>query len=94
MTFCEKCGKPAIYVGDPIGNIEDLICQCHKEETFKTSYNYGWICPKCGHVYAPWVHSCKHCNEQCVYTSVYTITYSSPFITTSNNITEQGDEKK
>ena len=23
--------------------------------------NYGWICPKCGRVYAPTQHMCLHC---------------------------------
>lgn len=22
----------------------------------------GWICPKCGRVYAPWVKECEACN--------------------------------
>lgn len=22
----------------------------------------GWVCPKCGSVYAPWVPSCRRCN--------------------------------
>jgi len=22
---------------------------------------YGWICPKCGSVWAPWVDQCKNC---------------------------------
>lgn len=26
--------------------------------------NQGWICPKCGRVYAPWVPSCDTCNKQ------------------------------
>lgn len=24
----------------------------------------GWICPKCGNVYAPWVSECDNCNKQ------------------------------
>lgn len=23
--------------------------------------NYGWVCPKCGRAYAPFVAECKHC---------------------------------
>jgi len=24
----------------------------------------GWICPKCGKVYAPFIHACLECNEK------------------------------
>lgn len=24
--------------------------------------NNGWICPKCGRVYAPFIPECQHCN--------------------------------
>lgn len=24
----------------------------------------GWICPKCGNVYAPWVAECDNCNKK------------------------------
>jgi hypothetical protein len=23
--------------------------------------NEGWVCPKCGRVFAPWVSECKYC---------------------------------
>lgn len=26
--------------------------------------NSGWICPKCGRVYAPYVFECTHCNKE------------------------------
>jgi len=25
------------------------------------SENKGWICPKCGRVYAPWIDKCQYC---------------------------------
>ena len=25
---------------------------------------YGWVCPKCGRVYAPDVKECEHCNQE------------------------------
>lgn len=24
----------------------------------------GWVCPKCGRVYSPFVHTCSHCNHK------------------------------
>ncbi len=32
-------------------------------------FNYGWICPKCGHVYSPTQCECIKCNN-----TEYTIT--------------------
>ena len=29
---------------------------------YMTGYNYGWICPKCGRVYGPFVQECSACN--------------------------------
>lgn len=26
----------------------------------------GWICPKCGSVYAPWMFECRKCNKPVV----------------------------
>lgn len=23
----------------------------------------GWVCPKCGYVWAAWVTGCEHCNQ-------------------------------
>ena len=31
----------------------------------------GWICPKCGRTYAPWVSSCFYCGQ-------HSITYTNP----------------
>ena len=28
------------------------------------SLRYGWVCPKCGKVYAPDVKECEHCNQK------------------------------
>lgn len=27
------------------------------------SFNYGWICPKCGSVFSPTTDSCPHCSK-------------------------------
>jgi len=37
----------------------------------KKNNNEGWVCPKCGRVYAPWVEKCQYCGGN-------TITYT-PF---------------
>lgn len=31
--------------------------------------NNGWICPKCGRVYAPYIAECQHCNKEVIVTS-------------------------
>lgn len=31
--------------------------------------NNGWICPKCGRVYAPFIPECQHCNKALIVTS-------------------------
>lgn len=31
--------------------------------------DHGWVCPKCGRVYAPWVMSCDPCNLHAVINS-------------------------
>ena len=31
----------------------------------------GWVCPKCGRVYAPWIDKCQYCGNS-------TITYTPP----------------
>ena len=35
---CPKCGKPYLYIGDPIGDITSMICTCPKD---KMDWN-GW----------------------------------------------------
>ena len=29
---CPKCGKPYYYVGDPVGDISQLVCTCNQSE--------------------------------------------------------------
>ena len=44
--------------------------------------NYGWICPKCGRVYAPIIMECSHCNnneikpDPCIITPPWSQDYS------------------
>ena len=56
--LCPKCGKPYIYVGDPVDNLSDLICQCYREEPTTYSYPMGWVCPKCGRSLSPYTMVC------------------------------------
>ena len=59
----------------------------------------GWICPKCGRVYAPWMDKCQYCggstftyttptcpyNWQCIHPYTNTITTDS--VTLNPNVT-------
>ena len=42
----------------------DYLCSdCRLKKTQNPIiYNPGWICPKCGSVYGPFVHECGRCN--------------------------------
>jgi len=64
---CSKCGKPYIYVGDIpesgwVPGMEPYCTCAEKEQKSKISNPlYGWVCPTCGKVYAPWVDRCDQC---------------------------------
>ena len=60
-AYCPKCHKPYVYIGDvpekgwPKG--QEPICTCDQKKTTQ-SPPYGWQCPVCGSVNAPWVSQC------------------------------------
>ena len=35
----------------------------------------GWICPKCGRVYAPWIDKCQYCGGSTITTTPPTCPY-------------------
>ena len=47
--------------------------------------NYGWVCPRCGRVNAPWVSQCNCTGSPFVKTSASSAYSASPCQTCSNN---------
>jgi len=41
--------------------------QNKKDKIESVPKQYGWICPKCGSVWAPWVDRCKNCKQNYEY---------------------------
>jgi hypothetical protein len=64
MGNCKKCGKPFVYIGDipSVGFLKGFepYCTCGFDYPKHTEDygNYGWICPICKKVLAPWVRQC------------------------------------
>lgn len=60
---CVICGINELTTGD--GYI-CLSCRNKKEENLIPipgfPYSQGWVCPKCGSVYAPHMTECVRCN--------------------------------
>ena len=40
-----------------------MIMDEKSEDIEKNNYLYGWVCPRCGNVYAIWVAGCFRCNQ-------------------------------
>ena len=63
--LCVQCegGHPAMPVVAP----RDIKTPEEKPRTpqppTQPDPRYGWICPKCGGVFAPFVPKCDHCNK-------------------------------
>lgn len=52
--------------------------------------DHGWICPKCGRVYNPWVMSCEPCNMKAIINQQQAGTFQNSLIPkdNSNHISE------
>ena len=57
----------------------------------------GWICPKCGRVYAPWIDKCQYCGGSTITNTPPTCPYqwwwNTPIYTTTTtpNVTLNSD---
>lgn len=56
--YCTSCG---CMVKDNTG-MSDKTEVTKEQHISAESPKYGWICPKCGKVYAPYVKECSDCN--------------------------------
>ena len=75
--YCPNCDfslHDLVYRGFPINSFpqEEIV-----------PYQYGWICPKCGRVYAPGTVMCSFCGN-----GSYTITYGTGIGTIGGSIPE------
>ena len=52
-------------VNDTTGCIGDC---CPWRQNQNQNYQYGWVCPKCGHVYSPTTSTCMFCGPGMPYT--------------------------
>ena len=50
------------YAGEPFERLYDIgIGEDHLDPSSYQPYPKGWVCPKCGAVWAPSVRECEHC---------------------------------
>lgn len=47
--------------------------------------DHGWVCPKCGRVYSPWVMSCEPCNAKAIINQQQISTVQNPIIPKDNS---------
>ena len=56
------CGKE-LSTSDLNGMCSECRVNVENIEYYKTDNSYtGWMCPKCGYVWAIWVVGCSNCN--------------------------------
>ena len=99
---CPNCGTPMSY--DYIhGTWYCTSCGCRKKENIgmsdktevaKEAPKYGWVCPKCGKVYAPDVKECMNCNYLSNITVSGRINQSSSAETHMENVTATMDTQE
>ena len=70
---CPKCGE--VYCDSnsmPYKDTRLHICRITNRHSRNAEANLGWICPKCGYVWAQHVDGCSNCNRPklCTGTSV------------------------
>lgn len=79
MAKCCQCGNE-LTTGDCKDQLGVLCNKCITEnqnrqnnQNNRWNYNiYGWVCPKCGSVYGPFIFECCRCNHPIPWTVTYT----------------------
>ena len=86
---CERCGKDVKFlIEDHSGKMVCWECFGIKDkdddgnafDTFKPFGGYGWVCPRCGKVNAPWKSECD-----CVPLSVSSPTVNIQYTDNTNS---------
>ena len=65
--YCKKCGKEAnwfYYINSTfMGCTHCYYAQPQASYTVVPAPQYGWTCPKCGRIHAPFITGCHYCNN-------------------------------
>jgi predicted RNA-binding Zn-ribbon protein involved in translation (DUF1610 family) len=59
VKYCSSCGKK-------IDTTDGKCPSCPESYPYKIAQSLhaeGWVCPKCGYVWAIWVEGCRNCNR-------------------------------